>query len=161
MLNIYSKESTNLRREIMEQKGYAASCSQKEAKKASVESETDRTMTEKNKKIPEPLYCPYFYYLLFLSHHLIVKPKKRARCFLQDSKEVDSERKEQDMMSCSTAIPGKEDVQGRVGGGDHLREGETVGSNWELTWAWRKPWGWTAGRPGVFPVSVFTILSLI
>ena len=60
-----------------------------EAKKASVESETDRTMTEKNRKIPEPLYCPYFCYLLFLSHHLIVKPKKRARCFLQDSKEVD------------------------------------------------------------------------
>ena len=113
-----------------------------EAKKASVESETDRTMTEKNRKIPEPLYCPYFCYILFLSHHLIVKPKKRARCFLQDSKEVDSERREQDMMSYSIAILGKEDVQGRVGGGDHLRERETgfwacgqVGSNRELTWA--------------------------
>ena len=75
-------------------------------------------------------------------HHLIVKPKKRVRCFLQDSKEVDSERREQDMMSYSIAILGKEDVQGRVGGGDHLRERETgfwacgqVGSNRELTWA--------------------------
>lgn len=61
---------------------------------------------------------------------------------MQDSKEVDSERREQDIMSYSTPIPGKEDVQGRMGDGDHLRDRETdfwacgqVGSDRELTWA--------------------------
>lgn len=50
-------------------------------------------------------------------------------------------------MSCSTAW--KEDVQGRVGGGEPPQEGnsETI-----VSWPGLKesPEGWTAGRPGVF-----------
>lgn len=86
MLNIYSKESTNLRRDFMEQKGFVASCSQKEVKGISRIRNTDRTMTEKNRKIPEPLYCAYFCHLLFLSHHLIVKPNRELAAFCRTAR---------------------------------------------------------------------------
>ena len=147
----------------MEKGGYVASYSQKEVKKASVESEIQTGDHDwKEEKDARTIVFSIFLLSpvsLWWLNSKPIKPEKRACCSVSGGA---------GHHVLSTAILGKEDVQGRAGGGRLLGEREAgfwaccqAGSARELTWAWGKPRGWPAGRPGAFPISLVTILSLV
>lgn len=96
MLNIYSKESTNLRRgDILEKGDCITSYPQKKGKRHQWNQKYGpRTLTERTLKDSGSFVFSLFLFIScfsFMTNSKTVKPEKRVCCFFQDSKEGDGE----------------------------------------------------------------------